>query len=77
MIIYYGVGKFSYSVSIDLHQRANPMTDPMTDNELSALIQDLQTHTPLQRVNIVEARAIFARLDELGYVVAKPAATNE
>jgi hypothetical protein len=51
----------------------------MTDSELATLIQDLQTHTPLSRINIAEVRQVFARLDAIGYTVAKqaPAPAND
>lgn len=45
----------------------------MTDAELVSLILTLQSSTPLSRVNLAEAKVIFAKLAELGYVLAKPA----
>lgn len=48
----------------------------MDDKELAELILALQTTTPLSRVNIAEARAVFARIAELGYTITKPAPAN-
>ena len=48
----------------------------LTENDLGELILALQNTTPLARVNLAEARDIFARLAELGYVLTKPIASN-
>jgi hypothetical protein len=45
---------------------AHKVTDP--------LVRLLQATTPLARLNHTEAHAVFAKLTELGYVVAKPEA---
>lgn len=44
----------------------------LTDKERDALIMDLQNHTPLQRINIAEARVVFDRLATLGYTLQPP-----
>ena len=46
----------------------------LTDAQLDDLIVALQTTTPLTRVNVTEAKVIFAKLAELGYTLTKPAA---
>jgi hypothetical protein len=46
----------------------------LTDTEMNALIGDLRNHTPLGRLNQVEATAVIAKLAELGYTVTKTAA---
>ena len=43
----------------------------LNDTELSDLITALQSSTPLSRVGHDEARAIFARIALLGYVISK------
>lgn len=44
----------------------------LTDAELTELILALQGSTPLARINLAEGRAVFAKLAELGYTLAKP-----
>jgi len=39
----------------------------LSETELHQLIQDLRTQTPLGRLNVIEAEAVFAGLAELGY----------
>jgi hypothetical protein len=46
---------------------------PLNEAELDALAQTLRAHTPLGRVNHVEANVVLAKLAELGLVIAKPA----
>ena len=46
----------------------------MTEVELDTLILELQSTTPLSRVNHSEAHVIFARAAELGYKLTAPAA---
>lgn len=46
----------------------------MSDTELSKLLMDARTLTPLDRLSYSEAEAVFAKLAELGYVIKAPAA---
>jgi hypothetical protein len=45
-----------------------------SDNLLYDLITHLQTATPLGKLSLPEARAVFARLSQLGYVIEIPKA---
>ena len=47
--------------------------DIVTDAELNALITELRNHTALGRIALVEVRAIFAKIADLGYAVSKVA----
>jgi hypothetical protein len=48
----------------------------MNDADLDALIMNLQSTTPLVRLNQPEARSVFEKLAELGYTITKPAPVN-
>lgn len=42
-----------------------------TQAELDEVISKLRDTTPLVRLNLTEARAVFAGLDAIGYTVAR------
>jgi hypothetical protein len=44
----------------------------MPEAELNALVRELHRTTPLGRLALDEADAVFAKLTELGYVITKP-----
>jgi hypothetical protein len=44
-----------------------------SDDDLRAIVEYLQRHTPLHLLNFVEAREVFRGLSHLGYVIQKPA----
>jgi hypothetical protein len=45
-----------------------------TDADLASLVDYLRQHSPLSRLNNIEAHAVFTHLQQLGYRVQKPAA---
>src|SRR4051812_12079919 len=54
--------------------RAQSRRCEVTESETNVLISKLQASTALGRINLAEAQTLFARLVELGYVIAAPAA---
>jgi predicted DNA-binding transcriptional regulator YafY len=49
----------------------------MTEDELSALVLMLQSVSPLGRLSNMEARTVFELMQQRGYKITKPAATND
>jgi hypothetical protein len=49
----------------------------MTENELHALVRELQASSPLGQLSSMEARTVFELLQQRGYGITKPPTPNK